>query len=62
MRRPAYTMANAVRNFFRLRLLTLGTCKQYAHASSFRGLAINQEPPGSGHLLVWKDGRHLISS
>jgi hypothetical protein len=30
-----YSMANTVRDFFPLRLLTLGPRKEYAHASSF---------------------------
>jgi hypothetical protein len=31
-----YAVAKAVRNFFCMGLLTLGACKQYAHASSFQ--------------------------
>jgi len=36
-----YTMANAIRNFFRLRLFTLGVHKQYTYANSFRRLTVS---------------------
>ncbi len=49
----SYSVANAVRNLFRVRLLTLGACKKYAHAISFQGLifALTSEPKQSKATL-----------